>query len=335
MSTPIVAVVLAGGVGTRLYPASRPTRPKQFAALLGDTSLLSGTVRRTDFADETHVLTRADFAAAVPDHAPEAGVLVEPEPKDTGPALVYAAHRLREQVGECVLLSLPADHFVGDDAAFAATARRACRVAAETGALVTVGVEPTRPATGYGYIEPGADRGDHFVVQAFHEKPDAETAARYVAAGQFWNAGLFAWTPTALLDAARDTPLGPLVEALDAGASDPFDAVEAVSIDYAVLERAADVVVVPADFAWDDVGAWDALGRVLETDGAGNAVVGDALAIDTRDSVIATDGDLHVSAVGVSDLVVAAYDDRVLVVPTGEAQRVREVVARLREDGRF
>jgi mannose-1-phosphate guanylyltransferase len=336
MDRPVVAVVMAGGTGTRLYPASRSARPKQFLSLAGDRSLLSRTVDRCGFADEVVVLTGERFADEVRDHAPDTTVLVEPEPKDTGPALVYAAHRLRERVGECVLLNLPSDHVVGEG--FADIARRAAEVAIDAGGLVTIGVEPDRPATGYGYVEPGADRGGYRAVEQFHEKPDRETAERYVADGFRWNAGMFAWTPGAVLAAARSGPLEPLVDALAAGdAEGGFDAVEPVSVDYAVLEPAAaagDVFVVPADFAWDDLGAWDALRRVLPADEDGNVTVGDALTIDAADNVIASD-DKHVSVVGAEDLVVAAYDDRVLVVPAEDAQRVRAVVDRLRDEDAF
>jgi len=334
---PVVAVVMAGGTGTRLYPASRADRPKQFLSLGGsgaDDSLLRQTVERVGFADEVYVSTAAEYADRVREGVPEAGVLVEPEPKDTGPALAYAAHRARRQVGECVVLCVPSDHRIAGD--FESTARTATRAAVETEGLVTFGVEPTGPATGYGYVEPGESRGEYAEIEQFREKPDAATAERFVEEGFYWNAGLFAWTPDAFLRAARDSPLAPLVAALEAG--DPergFADVESVSVDYAVMERADDAYVVPADFEWDDVGSWDAIERVVETDEEGNAILGDALTVDAADNVVATDGDAHVSVVGVEGLVVAAYDDRVVVAPKDDAQRVREVVARLREDGRF
>jgi len=332
MDRPLVAVVLAGGTGTRLYPASRSDHPKQFRPFAGDDSLLAETVRRAGFADEVYVLTRPEFRLDVREHAPDAGVLTEPEPKDTGPALVYAAHRIREQVGECVLVCLPSDHHV--DGEFAATARTAAEVAVETGGLVTMGIEPTRPAPEYGYIEPGEQRGGYYTVAQFTEKPDRETAESHVDRGWYWNAGIFAWTPDALLWAARNSVLEPLVEALDAGEPDRgFDAVESVSIDYAVLEETTDAYLVPADFTWDDLGSWDAFERVLDADADGNVVLGDALLADAENCIVATDG--HVSAVGVADLVIASYGDRTLVVPKSETQRVRDVVARLRDQDLF
>ena len=344
MDVPVVAVVMAGGTGTRLYPASRADRPKQFRSFGGERSLLARTVERCDFADQVVVLTGERHRERVREHAPDADVLVEPAPRDTGPALTFASFWLDGLFEECVLLAVPSDHVVGEG--FAGTARRAARVAVETGGLVTLGVEPTRPATEYGYIEPGDSEGDHRRVARFREKPDAETAAELVERGCFWNAGIFAWTPEAFLQAARNSPLSGLLDRLDAGEVEAgFESVDAVSVDYAIMERAAGaraepgVYVVPAEFAWDDLGSWDALARVLEPDADGNVALaesgdGECLTVDATDNVVATD-DKHVSLVGVSDLVVVAFDDRVLVVPKAEAQRVREVVAMLREEGRF
>ncbi len=327
-----VAVVLAGGVGSRLYPASTPTRPKQFLALGGADSLLSRTVERAAAAaDRAVVLTRPAYADRVREHAPDAEVLVEPAGRDTGPALVYAAHELRDADA---LLCLPSDHHVGDG--FVATGRRAIDVAVETGSLVTLGVRPTRPATEYGYLEPGPDHGDYREVRAFREKPDTEAAARYVETGQFWNAGVFAWRPRALLEAARRSPLADLVAALERGEVDAgFETVEPVSVDTAVLERAEDVLMVEADLEWDDLGSWDALRRIADLNAEGNLLAGNTLAVDAEDCTVATDEDSHVTVAGVSGLTVAAYDGRVLVVPTEEAQRVREVVERLREAGEY
>jgi mannose-1-phosphate guanylyltransferase len=338
---PVVALVLAGGTGSRLYPASRADRPKQFLPLLGEESLLSRTVERArEAADEVVVSTRPSFADEIPDHAPDAEVVVEPAARDTGPALVYATHRVRELYGDCVVVALPSDHRV--EGAFADTMRRGARVAADTGSLVTFGVDPTRPDTGYGYIEPGAFGGegetDYAPVAAFHEKPDAETAEAYVDAGHYWNAGIFAWTPAALLDAARDTPLSGLVAALDAGddAETAFQTVPEVSIDHGVMERADDAVVVPATFEWDDLGSWDALERVLDPDEDGSVVAGDATlrSVDAADNVVAGD-DKHISLVGVSDLAVVAWDDRVLVVPKSRAQDVRDLADELKSRGEF
>ena len=341
----VVALVLAGGIGSRLYPASRGDRPKQFLPIGGEESLLARTADRASFADELVVATRPTFADDVTEHAPDTEVIVEPAGKDTGPALTYATHQIRERYGDdtdepLVVVAMPSDHHVADPQQFRETMGRGAHVAGETGRLVTFGVEPDRPDTGYGYIEAGEEskspNGTEFAALAqFHEKPDAETAQEYVEAGYYWNSGIFAWTPEAFLTAAADSPLAPLVTHLDAGDAEAgFEAVEPVSVDYAVLERVEDAAVVPAAFTWDDLGSWDALDRVLPQDSDGNVAVGAHETIDAADNVIASD-DKHVSLVGVSGLVVVAYDDRVLVVPKEDAQRVRELVALLREQAAF
>lgn len=359
-----VALVLAGGTGSRLYPASRSTRPKQFLSLLGSDTLLERTVDRASFADHVVVSTRPELESDVRDLVPDAGVVVEPAGKDTGPALAYATHRVGEAYGDdAVVVVLPSDHTVGDAERFAATLERGGRVAHETGRLVAFGVDPTRPETGYGYIEPGADHDGFADLDAFHEKPDAETAARYVESGYLWNAGMFAWRVEAFRAAALDSPLAPLVRALAEGrVEEGFAAVEATSVDYAVMERVTDAAVVPLDVRWDDLGSWDALARLLPADEDGNVVHagdgvgaggtpprtdtggdspeeaaqadGDVLFVDSGDNVVVSDGP-HVSLAGVDGLAVVAWDDRVLVVPKADAQRVRDVVSLLKEQGRF
>jgi len=366
---PVVAVVLAGGTGSRLYPASRSARPKQFLPLVGEESLLEGTVSRArDVADEVVVVTREGYADGVRERVPDADVLVEPAGRDTGPALLYATHHASERYGDCVVLALPSDHLVGEG--FAPAVRRGVAVAGTEDRLITFGVEPTRPETGYGYIEPAAAEGAEPAtgsgpawkpVRSFHEKPDAETAESYVAAGHYWNAGLFAWRPEVFLDAAATSPLADLLDALrsaselsgahpnvpsddhpSARSSDhpdvtaAFEATESISVDHAIFEGADDVAVVPVAFPWDDVGSWDALERVLDADGAGNVAGEDVTlrTLDAADNVVAAD-DAHVSLVGVSGLAVVAWDDRVLVVPKERAQDVKRLVRSLEDRGEF
>lgn len=343
---PLVAVVMAGGTGTRLYPASRPGREKQFLDFGTGRSLLARTLDRTGFADRTFVLASPATAerarGTVRESGHEATVLVEPAARDTGPALVYAAHRVREAVGDCVCCCLPSDHRVGDG--FASTMTRAAAVAETTEGLVLLGIEPDAAAIGYGYLKPGEDRGGYHPVGRFYEKPDPGAAARYRQSGYLWNAGTFAWTPAALLRAARDSPLEPLADACERGVPEAgYDAVEAVSIDYAVLEPHAGadgdpgVFVVPATFDWDDLGTWDALDSLLGRDADDNVVAdeGGSLVIDSEGCTVAAGPDAHVTLIDCEGLVVATDDDRTLVVPERRADRVGEVVAALRERGTY
>jgi len=350
----IVACVLAGGTGTRLYPAARSDRPKQFLPLAGDRSLLARTLDRTGFADATVVATREKFADAVRERAPTAEVLVEPAAKDTGPATVFATHEIarRHAAGELpvpadapapVVVLLPADHHVPEPEAFETALADGARVAADTDRLVTFGVAPTRPETGYGYIEAGPERDGYYELAAFHEKPDDATARTYLDAGHRWNAGIFAWTPDALRRAVRGSPLAGMLDPLDAGEPQAaFEAVDPVSVDNAVMERAAEAAVVPVEFAWDDLGAWDSLARLAEGDGTGvdgdldgNTRIGSSVTVDAADNVVVADEESHVSVVGCDRLCVVTWDKHTLVVPRDDAQRVREVVARLRERDRF
>lgn len=327
MERPIVAVILAGGTGTRLYPASRSHRPKQFLSLGEDRSLLARTVDRAAFADAVVVSTRPAFADAVEAHAPGATVLVEPAARDTGPAAVFAAHWLAEEYDDPVMIVLPSDHTVRGP--FTETALTAADVAAETDRLVTIGIEPERPTTGYGYIDPGPERDGWLEVRAFHEKPDRSTAERFVREGWYWNAGIFAWRAGSLLRAARESPLAPLVAAIERGEAEAgFAAVDPVSIDHAVMERTNQAALIPSSLDWDDLGSWDAVDRAV------NGTLADAVEIDAEDNVIATDG-AHVTAIDVSGLVIAAYDDRVLVVPRESAERVGEAAARLAAEDLF
>jgi mannose-1-phosphate guanylyltransferase len=320
-----IAIVIAGGRGTRLYPASTAETPKQFRTFDGDESLLARTVARaTTVTDHVCVLTPPAYADDVAKHASDAEVLVEPEPKDTAPALLYAAHELRGRHDNPVLLCLPSDHHMGEG--YAAALSRAADVAHETDGLVTLGVTPTRAATEYGYIKLGAQHGDYYAVAAFKEKPDPGAAARYREHGYRWNAGVFAWRPGALLSAARTAGFGDFLDALASDPDGAFAAIDPVSIDHGVMEDADNAYVLPADFAWDDLGSWDAFERVLSADAEGTVTLGDTHAVDCEDCVLAAGERDHVAAVGVSDLIVATYAGRTVVVPKHEAQRVREVV---------
>lgn len=345
------ALILAGGGGTRLWPASRRARPKQLLALGGPESLLGAAVRRAIVLfgpEHTLIVTAADQAAAIREAAPALppeNIVVEPAPRNTAAAVgLGAVHAVRRAGDDVVLAMLPADAYIGDEDAFAAVVRAA--VAAASAAVVTIGLRPTHPETGFGYLAVGARvAGDMelFEVARFVEKPSAEHAASYVASGYLWNSGTFFFTAARLFAETR-RHLPELSRALDAFRAAPdlrasvaalYPSLPAISIDYGIMEKASGIRVVPGSCGWNDLGSWAALSAIRPSDAAGNVLIGDALARDVNRSVIVAEvGAPLVAAVGVDDLVVVATHDAVLVVKKDRAQEVRRIVDALAAEGR-
>ena len=330
------AVILAGGIGSRFWPASTPARPKQLLALGSDNSLILDTVeraRRLVGPDRVRILTGAGlvspFRSAVPDLADEM-FLLEPVARSTGPALVWAASVLERSDPGAVMISLHSDHVIDPFDEFADTIGRACRAAVARHSLVCLGIEPTRPETGYGYIEVGEDLGeDVYSVTRFHEKPDLGTARRYAASREhLWNSGIFVWRARDLLDEAERcaTEMRPALPLLGSGtAGEFFDVVNPVSVDVGILERSDRVEVARASFEWDDVGTWSALTRTRDADAAGNVVVGAASILDGRENVVwAEDGPVRLF--GVDDLVVVRSGDEVLVMKKDVAADLKRLI---------
>jgi mannose-1-phosphate guanylyltransferase len=343
------AVILAGGGGTRLWPASRRRRPKQLLALGADAreTLLHATWRRAAgiVGDRVWIVTAADQADGVAAALPELSrdhILAEPVPRNTAAAVGLAAAFIGARDPDAVLAILPADHHVGDEPGHAATVARALAVAAESGAIVTIGIRPTRPETGFGWLEPGAVAagGRAREVLRFVEKPDRAAAERYLAGGFLWNGGMFFFRAARMLAEIADQ-LPALAAGLDALRAAGFSAeatarvypgLPSISIDHGVMERAGGVLLVDGDFGWSDVGSWAALGETRPADGAGNVVAGRAVLVDARDNVVSTDDDGSlVALVGVSGLVVVRAGNAVLVLPRERAQDVREIVKRLEQ----
>jgi mannose-1-phosphate guanylyltransferase len=329
---------VAGGSGTRFWPLSSPARPKQFLPLAGSRPLLA------DAVDRLHGLIAPDHILIVTGHAladatrrllpalAPTQVLAEPRAASTAPALAWATAVAQAADPEAVVLSLHADWWVGDAEAFRATAARALEAAVRHDALVTVGIVPTRPEVGYGYIEPGAELGDGArAVVRFTEKPDPARAADLVARGALWNSGLFAWTARRFFaeTAAHAPELAAHVPLLTAGAVDRFfAAVTPVAVDVAHFERSNRVVVLPGAFPWDDVGTWAGLGRVRPADASRNVIVGDAIVHESTDSVVwGDDGPVVVD--GVAGLVVVRANGRVLVTTRERAARLKDLLERL------
>jgi mannose-1-phosphate guanylyltransferase/mannose-6-phosphate isomerase len=344
-------VIMAGGRGTRFWPASREASPKQFLTVDGGDSLLRRTGRRlAPLAEDGRVwiVTNAAHVALAAEHLPETSpdrIVGEPVGRNTAPCAALAAALVAREDPEGVVLLAPADHWIGDEEAF----RRAARLAADTAharrALVTFGVVPTSPETGYGYIEAGEEvaPGVREVVR-FTEKPDRPTAETFLASGShYWNSGIFAWRADTFLEelsahhpamvdacraiAAADPP--DRAAALDAG----YARIESISVDYALLERSERVLVVPAEFPWSDIGSWNALADLRATAGADNVTEGDVVAIDSRGCYVRSSGRLA-AVLGMSDLVVVDTPDALLVCPKSRAQDVKAIVEALEERGR-
>jgi len=340
----VFAVILAGGGGTRLWPASRRKRPKQLLHLGGGESLLEAAVRRAraSFGEgRTLIVTAADQEEQIRRELPElppGDIVVEPEPRNTAAAVGLGAAVAYRRGGPGALLAvLPADPHIGDEAAFAAAVRTALGHAGTS--IVTIGLKPTHPETGFGYIRRGTavnDAPDTFEVAAFVEKPTREVAESYVASGAYlWNSGMFFLSAGRMLEEAR-RHLPALGAVLDAAvAADDFRAaVQAgyrdtpkISIDHGIMEKASGLRVVAADFGWNDVGSWAALPSIRPLDAGGNVIIGGATVEMTTGSVVVSEpGAPFVGVVGVKDLIIVATADAILVTHKDNAQEVRRIV---------
>jgi len=351
----ITPVIMSGGAGSRLWPVSRTARPKQLHALTGPQTLLRDTIDRLASAPDVfspsvvvcsaahEVVVREQLVAL--EHPPR--LILEPMGRNTAACAAVVAHWIADQGdAERLVLLAPADHLVSSAAAFADALRRAIPAARE-GRLVSLGVRPTHPETGYGYIRLGSPYGEVFEAAEFVEKPDRATAERYLAHGGYlWNGGYFLFRADRMIEEMER--LAPDIsararEAIDRGArtdlggllldAESFAAAPADSIDYAIMEKTDRIAVAPLDAGWSDVGSWASVWDASDKDERGNVLSGDVIAIDSTGCFIRTDGPT-VAAVAVNDLIVIASDGAVLVVPRSQTQAVKKIVTRLTEQKR-
>lgn len=355
------AVIMAGGSGTRFWPQSRRSRPKQLLPLAGKRTMIQQTVDRLSAwipGERIWIVTGAEQAEETKRQLPEvpaANVLIEPCGRNTAPCIGLAAIELLARDSEAVMLVLPADHVISPAEQFRrAVERAAALVEKNPQSLVLFGVPPTGPATGFGYIERGAELGDAvgqpdggaYRVASFREKPDTATAAEYVEAGRFyWNCGIFVWRADRILASLEDfepeihAHLMTLREALgtdrfaDVLAAE-FPQMKSISIDYAVLERAEDVCVLEAPFEWDDVGSWPALERLIGTDEAGNTIDATFVGLGARGCIVrSTDEEHLIAAAGLEDCVIVHTPDATLVARKSDENALRELVRLIEERG--
>jgi mannose-1-phosphate guanylyltransferase / mannose-6-phosphate isomerase len=345
----IVPLIMCGGAGTRLWPASREGRPKQFLPLFGPYSTFQETIRRVSdpaLFGRPIVVTNNQYRFLVAEQLAaigvEADIMLEPARRDSGPAIAAGAAFALKRGGNPVMVALAADHVVTDPAGFA----KVCVLAADAAAadrIVTFGVRPSRPATEYGYIRAGAAIGpDIFAIEKFVEKPDAKTAERYVKEGYLWNSGNFIFRAGLLLDEYKSfesDSAGAVVEAVDAAGADlgfvtlgakAFARATAKSIDYAVMERTKRAAVMPVSYGWSDVGSWQAVWELSDHDAQGNSAHGSVVFVDSRGCYVTTDRQL-VALFGVDNLVVVTTGDAVLVAKREDGDGLRRLVAKLKE----
>jgi len=348
MPAPIIPILLAGGAGTRLWPVSRDSYPKQFLPLVGERSTYQETLLRVTgpmFAPPI-VITGPNFHFFARRQAEEVGVdatiVIEPLRRDSGPAIAAATAVAKSRDADAVVLALAADHIILDVEPFRAACVAGCE-AANDGRIVTFGIKPTEPKTSYGYILPGEPIGANgvFALQKFVEKPDAATAARYVRDGYLWNSGNFLYrADTLLAELARLEPAmaAAITAAVEGAGNDlgflrlqpeAFASSPQKSIDYAVMEKTDRAAVVVGDFRWSDIGSWDSLLDITPPDAQGNVVHGHVVTMDTKNSVIHA-SDRLAAVVGVDNLVVVSTADAVMVVPRARAQEVRDLVTKLK-----
>ncbi len=345
------AAILAGGIGSRFWPLSRETAPKQVLKVVGDESLLRATIRRLEPLiphERVNIVTSVAQAEIIRTHlaydgAPALpGYIIEPFGRNTAPAIALAAFRILEKDADAIMAVLPADHIIGDGKSFAKTLM-AARKAAEQGHLVTLGIAPTSPETGYGYIKAGVSKLKKIngfeirPVDRFVEKPDLRRAKQYIKdGGYYWNSGIFVWKAKVILEKIEKHLPGIRagLDALRRGASivDAYKGMEAISIDHGVLEKAGDMVVIPAAFNWSDVGSWRSMSDVLPSDERGNVIRGRVVDIGSRNSIIFGCERL-VAAIGLEDFIIVDTPDATLVCPKDRAEEVKDIVGLVKKKG--
>lgn len=349
----VYGVIMAGGGGTRFWPLSRQERPKQLLNLSGKEVMVNETIdrlARTADKKDIFIVTNETQAKAMEEvtvgRIEKDHILAEPSARNTAACIGYAAMEIIKKYGDGIMVITPSDAFIKNVDEFTRVLSVAVKEAEEKDKLVTVGITPTFPSTGYGYIKfDKNDAGDAKTVEEFKEKPDLETAKAYVESGCYaWNSGMFIWKASTILknfeqflpDIADDVKkIGDAMGTADEQAviKEVYPQIRSISIDYGIMEQSKDVVVVPGEFGWNDVGSFDMLKVMHEEDADGNVVVGDCVNIDTHNSVVYSSGKL-VATLGLDNIVVVQTDDCIMVCSKDRVQEVKKIVDRLKEDGR-
>lgn len=348
----ITAVIMAGGRGERFWPKSRNSCPKQFLSLTSDgETMIQKTVNRLRplvDAKDIFIVTNAAYIGLVKDQLPDVpaeNILAEPCARNTAPCIAFAAAVIGRKYDDAIMLVLPSDHLIGYENIYIKTLKKAVAVAEQGKNLVTIGITPTYPEIGYGYINFGEEKGDAYQVERFVEKPDLPTAKKYLSSGKYlWNSGMFVWKISSIMANMKefmpDVAEGAERIAASFGTPDfeevlvrEFTAFPSESVDFGIMEKASDIYTLPGSFGWDDVGSWLAVERINETDENKNFISGDVIAVDAERTTVCG-GKRLIAAIGTEDLVIVDTDDVLLVCSKNNTQDVKKVIAQLKENGR-
>ena len=349
----ITAVIMAGGRGERFWPKSRNSCPKQFLSLTSDgETMIQKTVRRllplveiSDIFIVTNAAYNSLVAAQLPD-IPKENILSEPAARNTAPCIAFAAAVINKKYDDAIMMVLPSDHLIGLEDIYINTLKKAAKVASKNGNLVTIGITPEYPETGYGYINFGSeDDNGAYMVERFVEKPDLATAEMYFTSGKYlWNSGMFVWKLSTILDNIKNLMPDIYEGAIKIGEAygtpqfndvlvKEFTAFRSESVDFGIMEKAKNIYTIPGSCGWDDVGSWLAVERINKTDTDKNYISGNVISVASRHTTICG-GKRLIAAVGLEDVIIVDTDDAVLVCSKNSTQDVKKVIAQLKEQGR-
>ncbi len=346
------AVIMAGGRGERFWPKSRNATPKQFLSLTKDgETMIQKTVKRLlpiVEAEDIYIVTNAAYTDLVHDQLPDIpkeNILAEPCARNTAPCIAFAAAVINRKYEDAVMLVLPSDHLIGYEEIYINTLKKAIKAAEKGKRLVTIGITPEYPETGYGYINFGEEKGDVYAVERFVEKPDLATAKEYLASGRYlWNSGMFVWKISSIMLNLKALMPDIYEGAVRIGEAfgtpqftdvlvKEFTAFRSESVDFGIMEKAKHIYTIPGSFGWDDVGSWLAVERINETDDDKNYIDGDVITIDSKRTTICG-GKRLIAAVGTRDIIIVDTDDVILVCSKNNTQDVKKVIAQLKEQER-
>jgi mannose-1-phosphate guanylyltransferase len=346
---------MAGGGGTRFWPLSRKNKPKQILNISGNDVMINETIKRYEGIipyENTYVVTLASQQKVLDEVLltciPRENILIEPVGRNTAPCILYAAMRIFGKYGDAVMCVFPSDHYVANVEEFRNILNKAIVLAQETNKLITIGIKPTFPSTGYGYInfDLQSNNNGAYDVLEFIEKPDFERAKEYLKSKNYlWNSGIFVWKISVILESfKRFLPrlYERAEEILSVAGTDQeqktvekvYPRLQSISIDYGIMERSNEVLVIPGDFGWSDIGSWDMLGAIFPPDDEGNIIKADFVGIDTKNCIIYGNGKL-IATIGLDNIIIVNTEDALLICPKERAQDVKEIVERIKRQGRM